>query len=109
MISDLVKQTWDGLSIVILVQLLLLAKAEETDKSVEEILAGGEDVDEDYIQHEVTRVEFEESEDSDEDEYDYDDYDEEEDGEFDEAPYKRYQKWQRGWIQHPLYVIIVGG
>ena len=53
-----------------------------------------------------------EDDDGDDDE-DYGDDDDTADDDDDEAddtpPYKKYEKWRKGWMKHPLYVIILGG
>ena len=72
------------------------------------------------ITYKVNRI-IEEIQPSDEEE---DDEDEDEDDDYDyphdnidprnrekiaREPYRRYRKFQQGWKQHPLYVIILGG
>lgn len=99
-----------------------------TDQSVEEILAGGgedsDDDDDDFeIQHAVDRQDFSEEDNDDDDDY-YDDDDDtdddgdeadvvsddyEDDDEFEQFPYRKYEKWAKGWPQHHLFVIIIGG
>ena len=71
------------------------------------------------ITHKVNRIieeilpsSSEEEEDDDElDDYDYphDNVDPRNREKIAREPYRRYRKFQQGWKQHPLYVIILGG
>ena len=71
------------------------------------------------ITHKVNRIieeilpsSSEEEDDDDElDDYDYphDNVDPRNREKIAREPYRRYRKFQQGWKQHPLYVIILGG
>ena len=56
-------------------------------------------------------IDDEDDDGDDDDEYvdDDDDTEDEEEEEDDTPPYKKYEKWKKGWMKHPLYVIILGG
>jgi len=96
------------------------------EQTVEGILAGGgeatktsSDEDEDYLVHQVNRIKFQDNEEgkgeddaSDNgigEEVDDDKGPEAETDDHADAPYKRTQNWKKGWEQHPLYIIILGG
>jgi len=107
------------------------------EQAVEEILAGDEEDETDSgeessdfeITLKVERKDFTEEESADDqneiDHYDIDLMDDEDDEsdlvndddgevgdadeEFKHFPYRKYEKWKKGWPQHHLFVIIVGG
>lgn len=101
-----------GRWVVLSTYLLYLGQAQDLqDKENDDVIE---------ITHKVNRIieellpsssQEDDEEYDDEDDYDYphDNVDPRNREKLAREPYRRYRKFQQGWKQHPLYVIILGG